>query len=75
MRCFFHLVSTHDQILDDTGLEVMDLDAMHQQIARAIHEHRQDDHHNEEDWRDWQLDVVDESGNLLVSMPLGMPLA
>ncbi|QRM32617.1 hypothetical protein [Microvirga sp. VF16] len=57
--------------MDDSGLEVADLGAMHEQIARAIHKIRQDDHHNEEDWRDWQLNVVDEAGNLLVTIPLG----
>ncbi|WP_371826962.1 hypothetical protein [Microvirga sp. VF16] len=75
MRCFFHLASTHDQILDNCGLEVADLDALHHQVARTIHEVRQDDAHCEENWRDWQLNVVDEAGSLLISVPLGIPPA
>jgi hypothetical protein len=72
MRCYFHLVSQHESILDDAGMDVADLDAMHHQVAQAIQELRQDADHDEANWRDWQLNVVDEAGNLLISIPLGL---
>ncbi|KLK91439.1 hypothetical protein AA309_20315 [Microvirga vignae] len=75
MRCFFHLVSTHESILDDTGIEFADLAAMQHEAARAIYELRQDDHNYEANWRDWQLNVVDEAGTLLMSVRLDMPPA
>jgi chemotaxis protein CheY-P-specific phosphatase CheC len=74
MRCFFHLVSTYESIIDETGIEVANLVAMQRQVAQAIQELRQTTDHDEANWRDWQLNVVDEAGNLRVSIPLGVPL-
>jgi hypothetical protein len=50
MRCFFHLVNRQDTILDDTGIEVADLEMAKVQVRKAIAELRQDDESALEDW-------------------------
>jgi hypothetical protein len=75
MRYYFHLASRHESIVDDSGFEVVDADAVHHQVAQAVQELRQGADHDEADWRDWQLDVVDETGRLFISILLDRPLA
>jgi hypothetical protein len=70
MRCYFHLVSCHDAILDQTGVEVTDLAAAEVQAIRAVHELREEDPDADEDWQGWQLNVTGTSGHLLLSIPL-----
>ncbi|WP_404295418.1 DUF6894 family protein (plasmid) [Microvirga sp. RSM25] len=72
MRCYFHLSSRHESISDDTGIEVAGLVEMQRQVVQAIEEFRQEAGLDEEDWRDWQLNVVDEAGNLLMAIQLDM---
>ena len=43
MRCYFHLVSCHDVILDDTGVEVADLENAEAEARKAIQELCQED--------------------------------
>ena len=70
MHCFFHLVHTHERILDETGIEVSDLEAAHYQAIKAIEELREEGEPDEVDWRGWQLEVTDASGRVLFSIPL-----
>ncbi len=70
MHCYFHLVHTHERILDETGIEVSDLEAAHYQAIKAIQELRQEGEADEVDWRRWQLEVTDASGKVLFSIPL-----
>jgi hypothetical protein len=70
MQCYFHLVSGDDAILDDTGVEVTDLEAAEAEALRAIQELREEDSGADEDWQGWQLNVTDRSGHLLFSIPL-----
>lgn len=70
MHCFFHLVHTHERILDETGIEVSDLEAAHYQAIKAIQELRQEGEDEEVDWRGWQLEVTDAAGNVLLAIPL-----
>jgi hypothetical protein len=65
-------VHTHERILDETGIEVSDVEAAHYQALKAIQELRQDGESDEIDWRGWQLEVVDETGKILLSIPLDM---
>lgn len=69
MHCYFHLVHTHERIVDETGIEVSDLEAAHYQALKAIQELRQEGE-DDVDWRGWQLEVVDETGSVLLSIPL-----
>ena len=70
MHCFFHLVHTHERILDETGIEVSDLEAAHYQAIKAIQELREEGEADEVDWRGWHLEVTDASGRVLFSIPL-----
>jgi hypothetical protein len=70
VHCYFHLVHTHERILDETGIEVSDLEAAHYQAIKAIQELRQEGEADEVDWRGWQLEVTDASGKVLFSIPL-----
>jgi hypothetical protein len=74
MRCYFHLVSCHDAILDDNGVEVADLDSAEAEARKAIQELRQEDEEPDDLWAGWQLTVTDASGRLLLSIPLATPL-
>jgi len=62
MRCFFHLVSYHDAILDETGIEVTDLAAAEAEAMKAIKELREEEGEIGEEWQDWHLRVTDRSG-------------
>ena len=74
MRVYFHLVSRDDVVLDDTGIAVPDVAAAQQEAVRAIHELRQDADHSPEAWSGWELQAVDENGNVLFSIPLNTKL-
>lgn len=70
MRCYFHLVNSHESILDDTGIEVSDLEAMECHALQAIHEIQEEAIEVGASWQGWRLDVVDPSGVILLSIPL-----
>ena len=55
MRCYFHLVNCHETILDDTGIEVSDLEVAKAEARKAIAELRQEDDETGEDWSGWRL--------------------
>jgi Domain of unknown function (DUF6894) len=74
MRCYFHLVSRHETISDDTGLEVSDLEAVQYHPRQAIHELRRAVDHIGQEWQDWRLDVADPSGRVLLSFPFDTSL-
>lgn len=70
MRCYFHLVNDHEEILDDTGIEVRDLESAKAQAILAISELRREIGPEAHDWSGWRLDIVCPQGSLLYSMPL-----
>jgi len=70
MRCYFHLVNHHDEIVDNTGIEVPDLESAKVEALLAIDELRQEIGEEAEDWSGWRLDIVCSQGVLLHSMPL-----
>ena len=70
MRCYFHLVNGAETLLDDTGVEVADLETAKAQARKAISELRQDTDEANEDWDGWRLDIVCPEGTLLHSIPL-----
>ena len=74
MRCYFHLVNCHDAVLDDTGVEVDDLDSAEAEARKAIQELRQEDDEPEDLWAGWQLNVTDAFGRVLLSISLTTPL-
>jgi hypothetical protein len=74
MRCYFHLVNSHEEILDDEGIEVQDLKGAKLHAQKAIRELRQEIGEEAEGWRGWRLDVVCSEGSLLHSIPLSETL-
>jgi hypothetical protein len=71
MLCYFHLVSCHEVIPDETGIEILDLDAARIEALKAVRELREEIHQLYGDWREWQIDVTDACGTVLMSIPLG----
>ena len=60
----------HERILDETGIEVSDLEAAHYQALKAIQELRQESEADDIDWSGWHLEVVDSAENVLLTIPL-----
>lgn len=74
MRCYFHLVNGGQEILDEEGLDVANLDDAKEQAALAINELRSETPDVIDDWAGWRLEIVDADGNLLFSIPLNKTL-
>ncbi|MFC4171384.1 DUF6894 family protein [Microvirga sp. GCM10011540] len=74
MRFYFHLVNLHERILDDAGVEVSDIQSARQQALKAIYELRQEAELSIDDWKGWQLEIVDTEGNIITVLPLDVPL-
>jgi hypothetical protein len=74
MRCFFHLVNDHEEIVDNTGIEVQDLESAKVEALLAITELRHEIGAEIEDWSGWRLDIVCPEGTLLHSLPLNNTL-
>ena len=73
MRCYFHLIGDHDQILDDEGIEVSDLESAKTQALMAVSELQQELGVTIQDWSGWYLRILSSEGNLLYSFPLVKP--
>lgn len=73
MRCYFHVVSPHESIFDEAGIEVTDLQAAEAEALRAIKDIREEDGEADEVWQGWQLQVADGSGHVLLCLPLDEP--
>jgi hypothetical protein len=74
MRCFFHLVNSHEAILDDVGIEVPDLETAKAEAMKAVRELRQEYGGAAAEWSGWRLDIVCPEGNLLYSLKLDVTL-
>jgi hypothetical protein len=70
MRCYFHLVNSHETIPDDTGIEVSNLEDAKAQALQAIEDIREEAIQLGASWQGWRLDIVDRSGRVLLSIPL-----
>jgi hypothetical protein len=64
MRCYFHLVNSHEIIPDQEGVEIPDLKWAREDL-------RDDAIQAGTSWQGWRLDVVDPSGEVHLSIPLG----
>jgi hypothetical protein len=70
MRCYFHLTNDDEELLDDTGIEVPDLETAKAEALNAISELRREANEAVQDWAGWWLNIVCPEGSLLHSMPL-----
>ncbi|EIM26850.1 DUF6894 family protein [Microvirga lotononidis] len=74
MRCYFHLVNSHEELIDDEGIEVSDLESAKAQAVLAVSELRQEYGDVIEDWSGWHLHIVCPEGTLLHSLSLSTTL-
>ncbi|KLK90747.1 hypothetical protein AA309_23855 [Microvirga vignae] len=74
MRCYFHLVNGPETIPDDMGIEVSNLEAAQDFALQAIDDIREEAIQAGASWQGWRLDIVDPSGSVLLSIPLGLTL-
>ncbi|NNM74066.1 DUF6894 family protein [Enterovirga aerilata] len=65
VRCYFHLQKGGEEIRDETGAEVSDLDEARAEALKAIAELRGEDPDLQEDWNGWKLRIVNDRGELL----------
>lgn len=70
MRCYFHLVNSHEEILDDEGIEVSDLEDAKAQALLAIEDIRKEAIQVGASWHGWRLEITDPSGRVLASLSL-----
>ncbi len=74
MRCYFHLVNSHEEILDDEGIEVSNFEDAKAQALIAVVELRREYSDVIDDWSGWRLEIVCPEGRLLHSIPLSQPM-
>jgi hypothetical protein len=70
MRCYFNLVDASEVILDRIGIEVSDPERARAEALDVIREQRQADPVAAQEWRGWSLTGIDDTGQLLFSIPL-----
>jgi hypothetical protein len=74
MRCYFHLVRDHEELIDDEGVLVSDFESAKAQAMMVVAELQRESRGIVEDWSGWQLNVVNAEGYLLWSTPLSLAL-
>jgi hypothetical protein len=70
MRCYFHLVSDDEELIDDEGVEVSDLGSARIQALMAVSELQREYDGTLQDWSRWHLHIRCPKGTLLYSFPL-----
>ncbi|WP_046869143.1 DUF6894 family protein [Microvirga massiliensis] len=74
MHYHFHLVSRHNIIPDEEGLEVTDLAMTCKEVIRTIEESRRESPSTAAEWKGWRLNVADVAGTIVFSIGLDDPL-
>jgi hypothetical protein len=67
MRCYFHLVNSHEQLTDPHGIKVANLAMAHAEALRAI-EGLWEENAFEPVMTGWSLVVADAAGRSLLSL-------
>jgi hypothetical protein len=73
VRYYFNLTDGEEEIRDEEGIELSDVDAAVHSAIQAIKEIRQEDTSAADEWRGWRLEIVDDSGQLIESISLDTP--
>src|SRR3954468_1797248 len=68
MHCYFNLVSAHQTVVDDEGLDVFDLEEARRFAREAVAEMIQDGIAELAHWRGWELEARDASGTVLFTV-------
>lgn len=69
MRYYFHLRKGLEQIIDHEGIELEEYELMKIDIDEIIDEIRSEESHSPET-EGWSVEVVDENGRTIASIPL-----
>ena len=70
MRCYFHLLSDQEELIDDVGIEVLDLESAKIEAWMAVCELQRECGGAIEEWSGWRLQVLCPEGTLLYSFAL-----
>jgi hypothetical protein len=70
MRCYFNLVSSHQTLTDDEGLEVTDVEEAHTFAREAVTEMLPEGVVEIARWQGWEVQARDASGTVLFTMSL-----
>lgn len=70
MKCFFHLSSGPDEVLDEIGVDVAHVDEARAEALEALAELRREEPNHFRDWTGWELRAVNQSGTPLFTVPL-----
>ncbi|WP_371826832.1 hypothetical protein [Microvirga sp. VF16] len=73
MRCYFHLLNHHEELIDDEGVEVPDLESAKLHALIAVSELQREYDGVIEDWHEWRLHIHSSKGSLLHTFPLLKP--
>jgi hypothetical protein len=68
MHCYYNLISSHQTIIDNEGIEVADLDEARRFAREAVAEMIQDGVAEIAHWRGWELEARDASGTVLFTV-------
>jgi hypothetical protein len=68
MRCYFNLVSSHQTVTDEEGLEVADMEEARTFAREAVAEMVQDGIAEIAHWRGWEMEARDASGTVLFTV-------
>src|SRR4051812_46997880 len=74
MRCYFNLADASEVIRDRIGIEVSDPERARAEALDVIREQHQADPVAAQEWRGWSLIGIDDTGQLLFSIPLDEPV-
>jgi len=67
---YFNLTNGDEVIQDEDGIEVADVRTALIHAFEAIAELRNEDASASSEWQGWRLDIIDDGGNLIHSLPL-----
>ncbi len=65
MRCYFHLRCGDEEILDEVGIEAVSIDEARAEALKAAAELRRENAALQNQWNGWQLQIVNEAGDVL----------
>lgn len=68
-RYFFHLVSPHELIPDEEGVDLQPDEGTLSQILQAVNEFIKEALSSDE-WQGWSLEITDDIGSMVLSIPL-----
>jgi hypothetical protein len=69
-RVYFNLVRRNEVILDGEGMDVADVDQVTLDVIETLRELQDADPAQRTDWSDWSVNITDEAGTVVRTIPL-----